>query len=229
MENLSRLQDLKGKLIVSCQALEGEPLYGSSVMAKMALAAKIGGASGIRANSIDDIKEIKKEIDLPIIGIIKREYPDSEVYITPTIKEVKELYEVGVDIIACDFTYRLRPKGQHLEDFIEKIRKTCPQQLIMGDVSTYEEGVKAEALGVDIVSTTLSGYTDYSESYDTPDFGLVERLASSLHIPVIAEGRINYPWEAKKALECGAFAVVVGTAITRPSEITRRFISELER
>jgi len=227
MKNLDVIKELKGKLIVSCQALEGEPLYGSEVMGKMALAAKIGGAAAIRANSVEDIEEIKRKADLPIIGIIKKEYEDSEVYITPTIKEVEALSNVGVDIIAIDFTNRIRPYGELLSNFVLQVRERFPEQIIMADISTYEEGIAAVELGVDLVSTTMSGYTPYSAKLEGPDLELIERLSETVSVPVIAEGRIHYPEQAKLAIEAGAHAVVVGGAITRPLEITKRFIEKL--
>jgi N-acylglucosamine-6-phosphate 2-epimerase len=228
MKNDKVLAELKGKLVVSCQALLGEPLYGSDIMAKMALAAMLGGASGIRANSVEDIIEIKKQVNLPIIGIIKKDYEDSEVYITPTIKEVEELCSIGIDIIAVDFTNRVRPKGQTLEAFVKEIKERFPQQIIMADISTVDEGIMAEALGADLVSTTLSGYTSYSPRLEGPDYELVKKLSTMLKIPVMAEGRIHSPEEAKRLLECGAYALIIGGAITRPLEITKRFINKID-
>lgn len=217
------------KLIVSCQALEDEPLHSSYIMSKMALAAYQGGASGIRANSVSDIQAIKKEVNLPIIGIIKRDYDDSEVRITPTIKEVQELYEEGVDIIAFDATDRVRPHSEMLENFTREVKKRFPEQKFMGDVSTVQEAIQAEKLGMDFVGTTLVGYTAYTES-DAPLQSL-EAILQSTDIPVIAEGNMDKPEKARRALELGAFSVVVGSAITRPQEITRKFsmkMSEVE-
>lgn len=215
-------------LIVSCQALEDEPLHSSFIMSKMAFAAKQGGATGIRANSYEDIVEIKKAVDLPVIGIVKRVYEDSDIYITPTIEEIDELVRAGSDIIALDATDRTRPNGKSLQVFMKEIREKYHGLILMADVSTYEEGIRAFELGFDIVSTTLSGYTPYSKKLDNPDFELLERLVKEVTVPVIAEGRIWTPEEAKKALEIGAHAVVVGTAITRPREITRRFKDVIE-
>lgn len=215
-------------LIVSCQALEDEPLHSSFIMSKMAFAAKQGGATGIRANSYEDIVEIKKAVDLPVIGIVKRVYEDSDIYITPTIEEIDELVRAGSNIIALDATDRTRPNGKSLEAFIKEIREKYHGSILMADVSTYEEGIRAFELGFDIVSTTLSGYTPYSKKLDNPDFELLERLVKEVTVPVIAEGRIWTPEDAKKALEIGAHAVVVGTAITRPREITRRFKDVIE-
>ncbi|MGH4120213.1 N-acetylmannosamine-6-phosphate 2-epimerase [Clostridium sp.] len=227
MKQFDKLYSLKGQLIVSCQALVEEPLYGSDIMAKLAYAAETGGAAAIRANTIEDIIEIKKSVDLPIIGIIKKIYDDSEVYITPTIKEVRALHNIGVYIIATDFTNRTRPYGIDLLQFYKQIRDEFPDQIFMADISTYEEGIMAEKIGMDIISTTLSGYTNYSVNSDGPDLELVNRLSKKVNIPVICEGKIHYPKQAKIALDNGAYAVVVGGAITRPLEITERFIKEI--
>lgn len=223
------IERLKGGLIVSCQALEDEPLHSSMIMARMAYAAKLGGAVGIRANSYEDIVEIKKAVDLPILGIVKRNYDDSEVYITPTIREIDELVLAGTDIIAIDATNRLRPNGKTLGDFVREIRGKYKDIILMGDISNFEEGIKAFELGFDLVSTTMSGYTSYSKCVETPDFELIEKLAKSVQIPVIAEGKIWVREEAVQALKLGAYAVVVGTAITRPMEITKRFVEAIRR
>jgi|SRR5699024_9123429 len=209
------------KLIVSCQALEDEPLHSSYIMSKMALAAYQGGASGIRANSVADIQAIKKEVDLPIIGIIKKDYDDSEVRITPTIKEVQDLYEEGVDIIAFDATDRIRPQSETFDTFIGEIKERFPEQKVMADVAAVQEAIQAEKLGVDIVATTLVGYTADTKGNDP--LQTLEAILQSIDIPVIAEGNIDTPTKAKRALELGASAVVVGSAITRPQEITKKF------
>ncbi|MCF6411571.1 N-acetylmannosamine-6-phosphate 2-epimerase [Pseudalkalibacillus salsuginis] len=227
MEPLTVFQQLKGGLIVSCQALEDEPLHGSEMMAKMAKAAQIGGAVGIRANGTEDILEIKKLINLPIIGLVKKSYPDSEIYITPTCDEVEELIRVDVDIIAIDSTMRERPRGQEIEQLIKLIHSH--KKLVMADVSTYEEGVRAAAVGADCISTTLSGYTTYSPPLKGPDFQLVERLAKRFAIPVFAEGKYHSPEDARQALRLGAHCVVVGSAITRPQEITRRYTDFIKK
>ncbi|GAB3790514.1 N-acetylmannosamine-6-phosphate 2-epimerase [Virgibacillus kimchii] len=209
------------KLIVSCQALEDEPLHSSYIMSKMALAAYEGGANGIRANTVADVQAIKKEVNLPIIGIIKQDYDDSEVRITPTIKEVQALYEEGVEIIAFDATDRVRPHHETLETFFHKVKENFPGQTFMADVSNVQEAIQAEKLGVDLVGTTLVGYTADTEG-DQP-LDSLEAILHAVDIPVIAEGNIDTPNKAKRALELGASAVVVGSAITRPQEITKKF------
>ncbi len=219
-------KQLEGGLIVSCQALKGEPLYSEEggIMPKMALAAQQSGAVGIRANGIRDIKEIKESVDLPLIGIIKRQYEGYPQHITVTMKEINQLVEVGTDIIALDCTLRKRPDNLTVEQFINRIKEKYPKQLLMADISNFEEGVNAAKAGVDFVGTTLSGYTEYTKNTGQADFELIKNLAKSIEIPLIAEGRIHTPEEAKKALSLGAFAVVVGGAITRPQQIVKRFV-----
>ncbi|MBM7661765.1 N-acylglucosamine-6-phosphate 2-epimerase [Bacillus mesophilus] len=222
-DNKNFFSNVKGGLIVSCQALEDEPLHGSTVMAKMALAAQMGGAVGIRANGPEDIAEITKTVDLPVVGLIKRDYTDSPVYITPTKKEVDELLGVDVAMIALDATKRERPNGESLEALVSYIHSKG--RLVMADISTYEEGVYAQEIGCDCVSTTLSGYTPYSPQTQDPDFTLIQELVKKLTIPVFAEGRISTPEKASTALSLGAHTVVVGSAITRPQNITKDFVN----
>lgn len=222
-----RIEKLKGKLIVSCQALEDEPLYSSYIMSRMAYAAYIGGAAGIRANTVADIQEIKKTVDLPIIGIIKEMYGENPVYISPTIKEISALVEEGVDIIAIDATKRERPDGNSLENLMQEVREKYPKQLFMADISSVEEAINAEKVGFDFVGTTLVGYTEYTKG-NIPLIEL-EKVIKSVSIPVIAEGNIDTPEKARKAIELGSFAVVVGGAITRPQQITKKFVDEMEK
>ena len=217
------IEKLKGKVIVSCQALEDEPLHSSFIMSKMALAAKAGGAAGIRANSVKDIQAIKEVCDLPLIGIIKRDYPDSDVYITPTNQEVTELLTTEAEIIALDATKRKRPQDERLKDLIQQIH--AADRLAMADVSTFEEALAAEKDGFDIVSTTLAGYTEYSRKTETPDFELLKEIVDHVNIPVIMEGHTDRPEQVTKALEIGAYAVVVGSIITRPQLITARYVA----
>lgn len=228
MTNKETLEKIKGGLIVSCQALETEPLYDSYIMSKMAWAAYLGGAVGIRANTVVDIKAIKEKVDLPVIGIIKQVYDDSEVYITPTMKEVDALVEIGCEIIAIDATNRLHPNGVTLEEFFTEVRNKYPDQLFMADTSCFDEGKKAEELGFDLIGTTMAGYTPYTKGTPLPDFNLMERYVTELNTPVIAEGGIWAPDELKKAIDIGVHAAVVGTAITRPMDITKRFVNAIK-
>lgn len=221
------LQKLKGGLIVSCQALKTEPLYSSFIMGRMAYAAAEGGAVGIRANTPEDIAEIRNVVDLPVIGLYKVDYPDSEIYITPTMAEIDALIPSNPDIIALDATKRLRPGGQTLTDFFREVRAKYPDQMFMADTSCFEEGVLAQELGFDMVGTTLSGYTPYTEGTSLPDYPLMERYAKELRIPVVAEGGIWVPEQLQKALELGVWTAVVGTAITRPRDITKRFVKAI--
>lgn len=215
------LKEVKGKLIISCQALPDEPLHSPFIMGRMALAAYQGGASGIRAQSMADILEIKKNVDLPIIGIVKRNYEDSDIYITPTKKEVDELLAVGCEMIALDATARVRPNGEKIEDLVAYIKSKGVET--MADCSTYEECMEAQRIGFDCVSTTLCGYTPYSVNVEGPNIELIKQLVADLEIPLIAEGKINTPEDLKAVLDAGAYCAVVGGAITRPQNIAKRF------
>lgn len=219
------LERLKGNLIVSCQALPHEPLHSSFIMGRMARAAQEGGAMGIRANTKEDITEIQQNVSLPIIGIVKRDYDDSEIYITPTIKEIDELMEVQPEIIALDATSNLRPKNVTLDEFYREIRKKYPEQLLMADCSTVEEAIHADELGFDFIGTTLVGYTKQSKGdrIEENDFEIIKTILSKVKNKVIAEGNINTPEKAKRVLELGCFSVVVGSSITRPQLITKSF------
>lgn len=220
-----KIEQLKGKLIVSCQALSHEPLHSSFIMGRMALAAKEGGALGIRANTKEDIEEIKKVVDLPVIGIVKRDYDDSEIYITPTMREIEELMEVKPEIIALDATSAKRPGGVSLEEFFQEIKRKYPNQLWMADCSTVEEAVFADKLGFDFIGTTLVGYTKQSEGdkIEENDFEILREVLKRVTHPVIAEGNINTPKKVKRVIELGSYSVVVGSAITRPQLIAKTF------
>ena len=232
-KNLAILNKIKGRLIVSCQALPDEPLHSSFIMGRMAKAAYEGGAGGIRANTVEDIAEIRKNVDLPIIGIIKKDYEDSEVYITPTMAEVDALMGMGderPDIIALDATKRIRPGNVTLDDFFSSVRKKYPDQLFMADCSNLEEAVHADELGFDLIGTTLVGYTSYTrdDHIEAGSFLILREIIKSVSHPVIAEGNIDEPVKAKKVMDYGSLAVVVGGAITRPQLITRKFARILE-
>ncbi|WDM22436.1 N-acetylmannosamine-6-phosphate 2-epimerase [Paenibacillus polymyxa] len=215
------LSKVQHGLIVSCQALPGEPLHGADSMVKMALAAQQGGAVAIRANGASDVRAIKQAISLPVIGLIKRDYDDSDIYITPTLREMEELVEAGADIIALDATLRPRPAGCKLKRLIDYAHEQGVTS--MADISTLEEALHAASLGADCVSTTLSGYTPYSTQIEGPDLELVRRASELVPAPLIAEGKIYDPVQVEEAFRMGAHAVVVGSAITRPQLITQRF------
>lgn len=216
----------KGRLIVSCQARKDNPLHGPLFMGAMALAARDGGAAAIRANGVDDVKAVKAA-GLPVIGIDKVFDERVPVYITPTFAACDGLAEAGADVIALDATPRERI-GDAPAALIRHITETLRLEAFC-DISTLEEGLAAADMGATYVATTLSGYTDYTKREDdAPDYALIEALAARLDIPVIAEGRFSTPERARRALDCGAHAVVVGTAITNPREITRGFVSIVE-
>ena len=224
------VEQLEGRLVVSCQALPHEPLHSSFIMGRMALAAKEGGAAGIRANTKEDIQEIRSLVDLPVIGIVKRDYDGSKVYITPTMKEVDELMEAEPEIIAVDATGELRPGNVTLDEFFLQVKEKYPKQLLMADCSTVEEAIHADELGFDFIGTTMVGYTEQSKGdrIEENDFEILRRMIAQVKGRVIAEGNINTPWKVKRVIELGAYSVVVGSAITRPQLITRSFSEVLD-
>lgn len=219
IEKVSLFSRIEGGLVVSCQALEDEPLHSAEIMAGMAEAAMIGGAVGIRCNGVEDTKAIRAKVDLPLIGLWK--VGREGVYITPTADHALSIIDAGAEMVALDAT-KMRA---NLESDVLAIHKVGG--LVMADISTYEEALMAADVGVDCISTTLSGYTEWSPQQEAPDFDLVNRLSNRLSIPVIAEGRINTPELLEEAFAVGAFAVVVGSAITRPQWITSNFIRRL--
>lgn len=218
---------IKGGLIVSCQARQGEPFYGPAFMAEMAKAAKLGGACGIRANGVADVEAISDVVPLPVIGIDKRRVPGFPVYITPSAEDAAGLARAGSAMIAIDGTSSPRPPDSHGRVWtVGELVRYVHEDLglpVMADIAVAEEGLRAQDIGFDCVATTLSGYTEYSPALEGPDFDLIATLAGRLTIPVIAEGRITVPPEARKALDLGAWAVVVGKAITMPHTIVERF------
>lgn len=223
------LDAVKGGLIVSCQALPGEPLYSSFIMARMAVAAKEAGAVGIRANSVVDIQSIKDYVDLPMIGIIKKDYPGSEVYITPTIKEIRQVCAAGAEVVAIDATARIRPDGKRLSEVVAEVKIEFPDVLLMADSSTIEDVKNAIEAGFDIIGTTLHGYTKETEMMDISDndFAFLKDVLAISPLPVIAEGKIGTPEKAARVLALGCHAVVVGGAITRPKQIAESFIEAI--
>ena len=220
------VEQVRGRLIVSCQALEGEPLHGAEIMARVAMAATQGGAAAIRANSPVDIAAIRAAVTLPIIGLYKQDIPDYPVYITPTLAHAQAVAEAGADIVAIDATARSRPEPGTLTDFIARIHATTGRP-VLADISNLAEAEAAAAAGADMISTTMSGYTDESPRQRGPDLALVAEVARRVAVPVLAEGRYRTAQQAVQALQNGAVAVVVGGAITRPQEITRLFVEAM--
>jgi N-acylglucosamine-6-phosphate 2-epimerase len=220
------LAKIQGGLIVSCQAQPDEPLFGAETMVKLAHAAMQGGAVGIRANTPVDVAAIRQALpEVPLIGLYKFDLLGYEVRITPTLQQALELAAAQCDIIALDATQRPRPEDD-VATFIQRVQAETGLP-VLADISTLEEGLAAEAAGAELVSTTLSGYTGYSPQQEEPDLTLVSELAARLRVPLLAEGRIATPAQARQALDAGAYAVVVGGAITRPQWITRQFSKAL--
>ena len=218
------LRQLRGGLVVSCQAPPRDPLHGPTFMAAMARAAVLGGAVGIRADGPADVQAVRQAVDVPVIGLWKQ--GAEGVYITPTVDHARAVAEAGAQIVAIDATGRPRPDRSTVPEVVEGLRRTH-RCLVMADVATLEEGAAAAAAGADLVATTLSGYTPDSRQQPGPDLELVAALAARVDVPVVAEGRIATPLEARAALDAGAWAVVVGGAITRPELITARFVAAL--
>lgn len=214
-------------LIVSCQAAPGDAFHGPESMARMAMAAEQAGAIGIRANGGADIAAIRKVTALPIVGIVKTLYPTSPILITPTFDEAMEAVQAGAAIVALDATQRIRPRGESVSSLIDRIHKEL-RVPVLADVSNLAEGVAAEARGADAIATTLSGYVGETPCPEAPDLELVTKLARVARVPVVAEGRYGTPAEARTALARGAYAVVVGTAITQPHAIARRFVTAMQ-
>ena len=221
-----RISSLEGKLIVSCQASEGDHFRRPDLMARFALSAVEGGARGIRANGPSDVSAIRDVIDVPIIGIQKQSMPDGRVLITPTMEAIEELVKAGADLIALDCTSR----GQTYGAF-ERIRSIKEQYgvPILADIATLEEAKAAASAGADAVLSTLRGYTDETSHIEVFEPLFIRALVEVLRIPVIAEGRIHSPNQARQALAVGAFAVIVGAAITRPRDITRSFVDAVQK
>ena len=225
----SILEKIKGKLVVSCQALPDEPPHSPFIMSRMALAAQQGGAAAIRANSVQDTEAIMETVTLPVIALLKRDYPDSDVYITATKREVEELMQANPAMLALDATTNPRPGGLTLKELVAWTRQNWPQVKLMADIATAEEAVQAESLGFDCVGTTLHGYTQATQGkklFDN-DFAFLREIVQAVNIPVIAEGNVETPEMMARCLALGAYAVVVGGAITRPRQITQRFAAQL--
>jgi len=221
------LARLQGGLIVSCQARAGHPLHDSAVIRALARAAEAGGAAGLRINGESDIRAVRDAVRLPIVGIRKVWTPGVPVYITPTFADAAAVAEAGADIIALDATARPRSGGEGIEELIPRIKRGLGKP-VLADVSTVEEGRRAAALGADLVATTLAGYTG-GPVPEEPALDLVGDLVRTLRVPVVAEGRYRTPDQVVQAFRAGAFAVVVGRAITDALDLTRRFVEAIAR
>ena len=226
------IQQLHHHLIVSCQPdsldREHDPMNHPMIMAALAQAAVLGGAAGIRADSPADIQAIRKVVSLPIIGIYKHDLPGFEVRITPTLEDALLVAKAGADVVAVDATNRLRPEGFSAGAFIQRVQQASGLP-VFADIATFEEGIAAAEAGADAILTTLSGYTTGQIEKDEPDFELISKLAARLNVPIIAEGHINTPDQAVEALAHGAWAVTVGSAITRPRYITQKFVAGMRQ
>lgn len=218
---------IKKGIIVSCQAQKGDPLHGPQFMGQMALAAKQGGAIGIRANGLADIAHIKSLVNLPIIGIIKKHYPNYTPFITPTLEDALAVAYAGAEIIAMDCTLNERPDGRSLKETVQALH-TQTDCKIMADIATFEEAQYAFESGVDYLGTTLYGYTEETKHLQPPAFSLMKQLVDYFPLPVIAEGGISLPEHVKQAFDIGVSCVVIGAAITRPKYITEKFVNAIE-
>ena len=224
------IDQLKGGLIVSCQASPSPSLESPDVISAIAEAVVAGGAVGIRADGPENLRAIRERGKVPVIGIWKRDLPDTEIHITPRLEDLLAVADAGAQVVALDATSRPRPGGETLDEIVSEAKDRC-SALLMADVSNFEEGVRAADLGFDFVSTTLSGYVgEASGEQEYPDLGLVEQLADHFGdtVPVVAEGRISTPEQAVEAFRRGAHAVVVGTAITRPQVLAQAFCEAIQ-
>jgi len=223
------IESWRGGLIVSCQAPANSPLNKPETIAAFAETAAVGGAVGVRIDAPENIRAVRKRVNVPVLGIYKMVFNSSDVYITPTFAAAREIVEAGADIIALDATRRARPGGETLETLVARVRAELKQP-VMADVSLFDEGLyAAEMLGVDLISTTLSGYTAETKSLFEPDFELVERLAKKLTLPIVCEGRLRSTDDVRRAFDCGAFAVVVGGAITGIDSLVQKFVGATPR
>lgn len=225
------LESLRGGLVVSCQVQPEDPIYTKDMVVKMAEAAQWAGAVGIRANTPEQIHQIKEAVDLPVIGLYKIWREDTSVYITPTLEAAQAVWEAGAEIIAMDCTKRLTKEGTVAWDLIPKVKAAIPEAIIFADVSDYEEAKKAMELGADIVAPTLCGYTDYTKDRPCPDYREFARMCRDFgdDVYMMMEGHLNTPEDAMQCMYLGAHAVVVGSAITRPHLTAKRFVDLLSR
>ncbi len=227
MRKKAVLDSLRGGLIVSCQVQKDDPIYTDDIVAIMAKAAKWGGAKGLRANTPEQIKLIRETVpDLPVIGLYKVWHDDTDVFITPTMKEVREVWQAGAQIIALDCTSQITHEKTIAWDLLPQVKKEIPEAIIFADVSNYQEARHAVENGADIVGPTLYGYTAETKNIESPDLREFARMCRDFgdKVFMVMEGHIYSPEDAIKCLYLGADAVVVGSAITRPHLTTKRFV-----
>jgi N-acylglucosamine-6-phosphate 2-epimerase len=217
--------NLRGTLIVSCQAAPGDPLDHVDTLRRLTRSVLRGGAGGLRANGIECIRAFREETQLPILGILKRSI-DGEVHITPDFASAKAVSDAGADVIALDCTARRLADAEPWPATIARIHDEL-RKPALADLATFEEAVAAEAAGADAVATTLFGFTPETAQHRAVNWELIEKMVKHLHVPVIVEGHITQPEEVRRALDLGAYAVVVGSAITRPESITARFVNAI--
>lgn len=218
------LEQIRGRLVVSCQAYPGEPMRDPVTMARVAQAAVLGGAAAVRVQGLADIAAAHTAVDVPVIGLVKD--GDGPVVITPTLRQAVEVAGAGSDLVAVDGTRRERPDGHSLVEVIHAVHEETGR-LVLADVGSLDDARAAIDAGADAVATTLSGYTAERPAGPGPDLELVARIATDSPVPVIAEGRIHTPEQAAAAKRAGAWAVVVGTAITHPTTLTSWFVQSL--
>ncbi|MEN3037719.1 MAG: N-acetylmannosamine-6-phosphate 2-epimerase [Candidatus Kryptonium sp.] len=219
------LKRIKNGIIVSCQPDEFGLFSDVKFIVEFAVSAELGGAVAVRIEGVESIRAVKSKVKIPVIGIIKDKYPGGDVLITPDLVSVQKIIEAGADVVAIDVTAR-----DERFDIFKRVRENYKNVILMADVSTYEEGIKSAELGADMIATTLAGYTPYTRhSYKKyePDFELVHKLSSSLDVPIVAEGRIWTVEQVKKMFDLGAFAVVIGSVVTRPRLIVQRFVEKI--
>ncbi|MGW3495637.1 N-acetylmannosamine-6-phosphate 2-epimerase [Streptomyces sp. NPDC001020] len=217
------MASIRDQLVVSCQAYPGEPMRSPTIMAAMAQAVIEGGAKGVRAQGLEDLQAIRPLIDVPLIGLLKR--GSHGVFITPTVQDAVDCVAAGADIVALDGTRRERPDGRPLRDSIDAVHEAGA--LVMADCGSVNDAMYSTAAGADCVGTTLAGYTGERPATRGPDLDLIAELVARVHVPVIAEGRIRHPDDASACLAAGAYAVVVGSAITHPTRITKTFMERI--
>jgi N-acylglucosamine-6-phosphate 2-epimerase len=221
-----QLEALEGRIVVSCQAGPESPLNAPHLLAALAQSAELGGAAGFRVDRPENVAAVRAVSNLPILGINKIHVPGYDVFITPTFESARAVVEAGANLVGLDGTGRDRPNGEELGEIIWRLHQECNVP-VMADISTVEEGLTAADLGADLVATTLAGYTPYSSTCPGPAFDVLEGLVAATDVPVVVEGRIWTVEDVRTCFELGAYALVIGSAITVPQFITQRFVDAI--